>query len=197
MATFFNVKEHELTKEHIYRDEDGVECRREDFIDNFKKKFEITNVVQHPPHNKKIPNERELVFDMVGISPAIANTFRRILIAEVPTIAIERVDMYNNTSIIQDEVLAHRLGLIPLNIDPRVMLWEHEAALEAKRRGRSNSNIMEEGDSNDDNNKGDGGDSGDDNGDNSDNDNNDKTIKDSVISFSLKKKCSYAKKGMF
>lgn len=33
--------------------------------------------------------------------------------------AIEKVHVYNNTSIMQDEVLAHRLGLIPLKADPR------------------------------------------------------------------------------
>ena len=56
---------------------------------------------------------------MIGIDAAIANAFRRILIAEVPTMAIEKVYIYNNTSIIQDEVLSHRLGLIPLKADPR------------------------------------------------------------------------------
>tara|TARA_B100000780_G_scaffold264668_1_gene219500 strand:+ start:327 stop:647 length:321 start_codon:yes stop_codon:yes gene_type:complete len=33
----------------------------------------------------------EMVFDMVGIDPAIANAFRRILLSEVPTMAIEKV----------------------------------------------------------------------------------------------------------
>jgi len=36
------------------------------------------------------------------------------LIAEVPTLAIEKVYIQNNTSIVQDEVLASRLGLVPL-----------------------------------------------------------------------------------
>ena len=36
------------------------------------------------------------------------------MIAEIPSLAIERVYIYNNTSIIQDEVLAARLGLVPL-----------------------------------------------------------------------------------
>lgn len=40
-------------------------------------------------------------FDMIGVDPAIANALRRILIAEVPTVAIEHVFMINNTSIIQ------------------------------------------------------------------------------------------------
>lgn len=41
--------------------------------------------------------------------------------------AIEKVLMVNNTSVIADEVLAHRLGLIPLNADPR--LFEYLSGL--------------------------------------------------------------------
>lgn len=37
---------------------------------------------------------------------------------QVPTMAIEKVYVMNNTSIIQDEVVAHRLGLIPIKADP-------------------------------------------------------------------------------
>lgn len=32
--------------------------------------------------------------------------------------AIEKINIYNNTSIIQDEVLAHRLGLVPILANP-------------------------------------------------------------------------------
>lgn len=53
-------------------------------------------------------------FSLIGIDAAVANAFRRILIAEIPTLAIEYVFVHNNTSVIQDEVLAHRLGLVPL-----------------------------------------------------------------------------------
>ncbi|KAI9043813.1 DNA-directed RNA polymerase core subunit RPC40 [Aspergillus affinis] len=60
-------------------------------------------------------NERfEASFSLVGLDASIANAFRRILMAEVPSIAIEFVFVHNNTSVIQDEVLAQRLGLIPL-----------------------------------------------------------------------------------
>ena len=55
---------------------------------------------------------------MLGIDASIANAFRRILISEIPTVAIETVYLHNNTSIVQDEVLAHRLGLIPIAVEP-------------------------------------------------------------------------------
>merc|ERR1712093_311669 len=55
---------------------------------------------------------------MVGADPAIANALRRIMIAEVPTMAIDQVFIVKNTSLIQDEVIAHRLGLVPILADP-------------------------------------------------------------------------------
>ncbi|KAI1302362.1 DNA-directed RNA polymerases I and III subunit RPAC1 [Halotydeus destructor] len=69
-------------------------------------------------YDKTPDGDDTLEFDIIGICPAIANAFRRILIAEVPTIAIERVEIMNNTSLLQDDFLAHRLGLIPLKVDP-------------------------------------------------------------------------------
>ncbi|KAG0369553.1 DNA-directed RNA polymerases I and III subunit RPAC1 [Gamsiella multidivaricata] len=63
-------------------------------------------------------SKSEMEFDMVGIDAAIANAFRRILIAEVPTMAISNVFVMNNTSVVVDEVLAHRLGLVPILADP-------------------------------------------------------------------------------
>ena len=41
-----------------------------------------------------------LEFDIIGIDASIANSQRRILISEVPTMAIEHVFFVNNTSII-------------------------------------------------------------------------------------------------
>ncbi|KAG8989994.1 DNA-directed RNA polymerase core subunit rpc40 [Tulasnella sp. JGI-2019a] len=66
-------------------------------------------------------SEKTIELDLVGVDASIANALRRILLAEVPTMAIENVYVFNNTSVIQDEVLAHRLGLVPLSIDPRAL----------------------------------------------------------------------------
>lgn len=68
--------------------------------------------------------EDTMEFEVEGISCSIANALRRVMIAEVPTMAIEHVYILNNTSIIQDEVLSHRLGLIPLRVDPRLFEWK-------------------------------------------------------------------------
>lgn len=45
--------------------------------------------------------------------------------------AIEKVHVHNNTSIIQDEVLAHRLGLIPLKADSRKFEFKPDPSAEA------------------------------------------------------------------
>jgi len=47
------------------------------------------------------------------ISESLANAVRR-SVSEVPTLAIDEVEMYKNDSALYDEVLSHRLGLIPL-----------------------------------------------------------------------------------
>lgn len=70
-------------------------------------------------------NELEMQFDLVGVDAAIANAIRRILLAEIPTMAIEDVYIWNNTSVIQDEVLSHRLGLVPIKADPSKFGWQH------------------------------------------------------------------------
>ena len=56
-------------------------------------------------------------FTLSGASPGFANAFRRAMISEVPTLAIEDVRIYDNTSALFDEMLAHRLGLIPIKTD--------------------------------------------------------------------------------
>ncbi|WOF16517.1 DNA-directed RNA polymerase subunit D [Methanoplanus sp. FWC-SCC4] len=53
-------------------------------------------------------------FVLSGVSPAFANSLRRTMIGEVPTLAIEDVIIYDNSSALFDEILTHRLGLIPL-----------------------------------------------------------------------------------
>ncbi|CAI9116666.1 OLC1v1017872C2 [Oldenlandia corymbosa var. corymbosa] len=87
--------------------------RLDDFRENFR--VEVIKLT-----------EDDMEFDLIGLDASIANAFRRILISELPTMAIEKVLIANNTSVVQDEVLAHRLGLIPLNVDPRLFEYMSE-----------------------------------------------------------------------
>ncbi|KAK4162553.1 DNA-directed RNA polymerase [Cladorrhinum sp. PSN259] len=73
-------------------------------IETFRDGFHV-QIHQNDPY--------EASFSLIGCDASIANAFRRIMIADVPTLAIDQVFIYNNKSVIQDEVLASRLGLIP------------------------------------------------------------------------------------
>lgn len=60
-----------------------------------------------------------ITFTIDGLNPAIANALRRIMLAEVPTIAIDEVRINENNSALFNEIISHRLGLIPLSFNEK------------------------------------------------------------------------------
>ncbi|MEM2994559.1 MAG: DNA-directed RNA polymerase subunit D [Candidatus Bathyarchaeia archaeon] len=64
-------------------------------------------------------DERNVRLLVQGVDTSFMNALRRLIIAEVPVMAIDEVVMLENSSVFQDEIIAHRLGLIPLktNLD--------------------------------------------------------------------------------
>ena len=92
---------------------------KNNYIENYSDTLNWTTEIFDKMSNIEIKSktDEELVFDIKGVDPTIVNTLRRIMIAEVPTMAIENVIINQNTSVIPDEVLAHRLGLIPIFAD--------------------------------------------------------------------------------
>lgn len=79
---------------------------------------------------KKSP--KKLVFVLDGTTPAFANALRRIMISEVPTLAVEHVDITMNNSVLFDEVVAHRMGLIPFVFDPKKFVRIDECKCKGK-----------------------------------------------------------------
>jgi DNA-directed RNA polymerase subunit D len=56
-------------------------------------------------------------FLLRGVKPAFANAIRRACFAEVPSLAIDEISIYDNTSVLFDEQLSLRLGLVPVKAD--------------------------------------------------------------------------------
>ena len=76
-------------------------------------------------------NDDKVSVKIKGVPLQYANALRRICLNGVPVYAVESVDILENSSVLADEGIAHRLGLIPLKTD-----------LEAARDGSENDKIM-------------------------------------------------------
>lgn len=59
-------------------------------------------------------NQENIRFTLTDCDLSVANSLRRVMLAEVPTMCIDLVEIETNTSVVPDEMLAHRMGLIPL-----------------------------------------------------------------------------------
>ncbi|WP_224449362.1 DNA-directed RNA polymerase subunit D [Haloprofundus salilacus] len=58
--------------------------------------------------------ERSARFVVRGLTPAVANGIRRAMITDVPTLSIDTVRFVENSSVMFDEMIGLRLGLVPL-----------------------------------------------------------------------------------
>jgi DNA-directed RNA polymerase II subunit RPB3 len=59
-------------------------------------------------------NAERIIFLIYNVDVSYCNSLRRIILSDVETMAIDLVEIEENTSVLHDEYIAHRLGLIPL-----------------------------------------------------------------------------------
>ena len=76
-------------------------------------------------------NDEKVSVKIKGIPLQYANALRRICLNGVPIYAVESIDMLENSSVLADEGVAHRVGLIPIKTD-----------LSASKEGNENDKIM-------------------------------------------------------
>jgi len=94
-----------------------------------------------PPRAPRIEvtklRDDKLKFTLSQTDSSVANALRRVMMAETPTLAVETVEVEENSSVLHDEFIAHRLGLVPLRWkgpgllqDKMKYAWEeHECGL--------------------------------------------------------------------
>lgn len=82
--------------------------------------------------NIKKKSRERLEFEITGLTPALAGELRRILISEIPTMAIEWIDFHQNDSVLWDEVIANRLGLIPIKFDQNFFNMKDDCKCDSK-----------------------------------------------------------------
>jgi DNA-directed RNA polymerase subunit D len=60
------------------------------------------------------------------------NTLRRVMLSELPKLAINDVIIYDNTSPLFDEIITHRLGLIPIPTDLKLLMFRKDCKCKGK-----------------------------------------------------------------
>lgn len=78
----------------------------------------------------------KLCFLLEGVDVSIANALRRAAVEEVPVMAIEDVELRKNSSALYDEIVAHRLGLLPLTTDLKSYVLPSECKCNGEGCGR-------------------------------------------------------------
>jgi DNA-directed RNA polymerase subunit D len=84
-------------------------------------------------------SKEKIEFEVEGLSAGLAGELRRIMLSEIPTMAIEWIDFHKNDSVLWDEIIASRLGLIPLIFDPK--LYEMKETCKCEGKGCSRCEV--------------------------------------------------------
>jgi DNA-directed RNA polymerase subunit D len=86
----------------------------------------LSQVLASPSIEVVEKSDERIVVKFNNIPRQYVNSLRRLAISEVPTLAIDDVVILENSSVMHDEAVAHRLGLIPLRTDPGRFVMPHE-----------------------------------------------------------------------
>jgi DNA-directed RNA polymerase subunit D len=76
--------------------------------------------------NVKEIKPKKAVIKIEDTQPYFVNSLRRIMLSELPKLAVNDVVIYDNTSALFDEIISHRLGLVPIPTDLSLLTYKNE-----------------------------------------------------------------------
>jgi DNA-directed RNA polymerase subunit D len=75
---------------------------------------------------------KKAIISIEDVKPYFVNALRRIMISELPKLAVNDVVIYDNTSALFDEIISHRLGLVPIPTDLSLLTFRDECVCKGK-----------------------------------------------------------------
>ena len=76
--------------------------------------------------------QKKAALKIEDTQPYFVNSIRRVMLAELPKLAVENVVIYDNTSALFDEIVSHRLGLVPIPTDLSLLSFKNECVCKGK-----------------------------------------------------------------
>lgn len=75
---------------------------------------------------------KKAVLKIEDTTPYFVNSIRRVMLSELPKLAVENVVIYDNTTALFDEIISHRLGLIPIPTDLSLLTFKDQCTCKGK-----------------------------------------------------------------
>ncbi len=76
--------------------------------------------------------QKKAVINIKDTQPYFVNSIRRIMISDLPKLAVEDVIIYDNTSPLFDEIISHRLGFVPIPTDLSLLTFRDQCVCKGK-----------------------------------------------------------------
>lgn len=98
-------------------------------VDDGVEEFRVTIIMKVDVKELK---PKKAVIRIEDTSSYFVNSLRRIMLADLPKLAVNNIVIYDNTSALFDEIVAHRLGLVPIPTDLSLLTFKDECVCKGK-----------------------------------------------------------------
>ena len=98
-------------------------------VDDGVEEFRVTIIMKVDVKELK---PKKAVIRIEDTSSYFVNSLRRIMLADLPKLAVNNIVIYDNTSALFDEIVAHRLGLVPIPTDLILLTFKDECVCKCK-----------------------------------------------------------------